>query len=62
MRGMGKVLNPIYNILIEILMDSNRIEKYCLVVPARWFSGGKGLDPFRNRMIQDKKIKKINLF
>ena len=60
--GHGKSAKPIYNILIETLMDSSRIKKYCLVVPARWFSGGKGLDPFRNRMIKDKKIKRITYF
>ncbi len=60
--GHGKSAKPIYNIFIESLINSDRIERFSLVVPARWFSGGKGLDSFRNLMIQDKKIKKITYF
>ena len=60
--GHGKSAKPIYNTLIESLMDSNNIEKYCLVVPARWFSGGKGLDNFRRRMIKGRQIKTIAYF
>ena len=60
--GHGKSAKPIYNIFIESLVNSQEIHKFSLVVPARWFSGGKGLDNFRNRMIKDKKLKKITYF
>ena len=60
--GHGKSAKPIYNIFVESLIDSQEIHKFSLVVPARWFSGGKGLDNFRNRMILDKKLKKITYF
>ena len=60
--GHGKSAKPIYNILIESLIDSVGLEKFCFVVPARWFSGGKGLDNFRSRMIKDRHIKKLIYF
>ncbi len=60
--GHGKSAKPIYNILIEALIDSLDIEQFSFVVPARWFSGGKGLDNFRNRMITERHIKKIIYF
>ena len=60
--GTGTSAKAIYNIFIEQLIDSKQIEKFSLVIPARWFSGGKGLDSFRYRMIQSKQIKKITYF
>ncbi|MDE0119168.1 MAG: Eco57I restriction-modification methylase domain-containing protein [Bdellovibrionales bacterium] len=60
--GFGKSAKPIYNILIEGLISSKKIDKFSLVIPARWFSGGKWLDNFRNHMIQNKQIKKITYF
>ena len=60
--GYGKSAKPIYNIFIESLIDSKKINQFCLVVPARWFSTGKGLDQFRHRMIKEKHIKKIKYF
>ena len=61
-KGYGKSAKPIYNIFIESLIDSKKIDQFCLVVPSRWFSGGKGLDSFRENMIKCKKIQKINYF
>ncbi|MCY4321698.1 MAG: Eco57I restriction-modification methylase domain-containing protein, partial [Bdellovibrionaceae bacterium] len=60
--GHGKSAKPIYNVFIESLINSQEINKFSLVVPARWFSGGKGLDNFRNQVIKSKKIKQITYF
>lgn len=31
-----------------------------MIVPARWYSGGKGLDDFRDEMLNDKRISQIH--
>ena len=46
---------PIYNKFID---KSKKIsDKMIVIVPARWMTGGKGLDDFRDEMIHDKHIK-----
>ena len=31
-----------------------------MIIPSRWFTGGRGLDTFRSEMLQDKKIRVIH--
>lgn len=33
-----------------------------MIMPARWYSGGKGLDEFRNSMLEDKHISRLDDF
>lgn len=59
--GNGASASPIYNYFIE---QSKRLEpKYLsLIVPARWYAGGKGLDDFRYNMLTDNRLSVIHDF
>lgn len=50
--------SPIYQYFIERAIALN--PKYlAMIVPSRWFTGGFGLDKFRERMIADRRIRAI---
>lgn len=56
--GNGKSAKSIYHLFVEQAMKLN--PKYLsMIMPARWYAGGKGLDEFRKKMLNDKRIKKI---
>jgi site-specific DNA-methyltransferase (adenine-specific) len=59
--GTGSSAMPIYNKFIEqsIKLNPNYL---IMIIPSRWFSGGRGLDEFRKKMIEDKRIKEIHDF
>ena len=47
---------PLYHKLIQQAKKLN--PRYLtMIIPARWYAGGKGLDIFRNEMLQDNRIK-----
>ena len=56
--GTGKSAKPIYNLFVE---QATKLKpRYlCFIIPSRWFLGGKGLDSFREKMINEKKISTI---
>jgi hypothetical protein len=56
--GAGVSAKPVYNHFVEIAkaMKPNYIS---MIMPSRWFAGGKGLDEFREKMLNDSKISKI---
>ena len=56
--GKGSSAISIYNNFVEI---SNRIKPHyiSLIIPARWYSGGKGLDNFRDEMLSNRKLSKL---
>ena len=60
--GYGKQAKPIYHYIVRELTDSEKIDEFLVVIPARWFSGGMGLDEFRNQMLKCHRIKQIKYF
>jgi site-specific DNA-methyltransferase (adenine-specific) len=59
--GYGKSAAPIYQHFVE---QAKKLEPRYLsmVIPARWFAGGKGLDGFREAMLKDDRLRSIDDF
>jgi site-specific DNA-methyltransferase (adenine-specific) len=56
--GSGSSASPIYHKFIE---QAQNLEPRFLtmVIPSKWYSGGKGLDEFRSQMLTDRRIRYI---
>lgn len=49
---------PLYQLFVERAIAMN--PRYLLIItPSRWFTGGLGLDEYRDRMINDRRLSKL---
>ena len=59
--GAGVQAKPIYNSFVQQAKSLD--PRYlCMVTPSRWFSGGMGLDSFRESMLNDNRLRVIHDF
>ena len=53
--GKGSSSTSLFDKFVDISFKLN--PHYCsMIIPSRWFSGGKGLDDFRERTLHDTRI------
>lgn len=59
--GNGASAKPIYHLFVE---QAKKLKPRYLsmIIPARWYAGGKGLDTFRNSMLTDDRLLIIHDF
>jgi len=56
--GAQASATPVYQHFVRLAKELAP-DYFSLIVPARWYAGGKGLDDFRKEMLDDKRIQKL---
>lgn len=56
--GAGVSAKPVYNLFVTVAKQI-KPQYISMIMPSRWFAGGKGLDSFRENMLSDKRISHI---
>lgn len=56
--GNGSSSKPVYNKFLDEIIKLNP-EHIELIIPSRWFNGGKGLDNFRKNLLSDHRLSRI---
>lgn len=59
--GNAASASPIYQFFVETAQKL-KPRYITMIIPSRWFSGGKGLDNFRGNMIKDTRIRILHDF
>ena len=59
--GNGSSAIPIYNKFVD-QAKAIKPNYLSMIIPARWYAGGRGLDVFRNEMLNDLRIKVLHDF
>ena len=54
--GAGVSAIPVYHRFVEIAKQS-KPNYISMIMPAKWYNGGRGLDQFRNDMLNDKRLR-----
>ena len=59
--GTDRRAIPVYNYFVEVAKKVSPAH-ISMIMPARWYAGGRGLDDFRRMMMQDKDIAELSDF
>ena len=59
--GEGASAVPLYHTFVEQAKALNP-KHIAMIIPARWYSGGKGLDEFRDSMLKDERMAELHDF